>query len=53
MRQFSNRLDKPYDIGCELERKRVECACGSGQSNPVRNNPVKERKILCGKEVWH
>lgn len=24
--QFSNRLDKPYDIGCELERKRVECA---------------------------
>ncbi len=24
--QFNNRLDKPYDIGCELERKRVECA---------------------------
>lgn len=24
--QFSNCLDKPYDIGCELERKRVECA---------------------------
>ena len=24
--QFSNRLDKPYEIGCELERKRVECA---------------------------
>ena len=24
--QFSNCLDTPYDIGCELERKRVECA---------------------------
>jgi len=24
--QFNNSLDKPYDIGCELERKRVECA---------------------------
>lgn len=24
--QFNNTLDKPYDIGCELERKRVECA---------------------------
>lgn len=24
--QFNGCLDKPYDIGCELERKRVECA---------------------------
>ncbi len=24
--QFNNRLDMPYDIGCELERKRLECA---------------------------
>lgn len=24
--QFNNCLDKPYKIGCELERKRVECA---------------------------
>ena len=24
--QFNNCLDKPYTIGCELERKRVECA---------------------------
>lgn len=24
--QFNNCLDKPYDIGCELERKRLECA---------------------------
>jgi uncharacterized protein len=24
--QFNNCLDKPYAIGCELERKRVECA---------------------------
>lgn len=24
--QFNNCLDKPYEIGCELERKRVECA---------------------------
>lgn len=24
--QFNSCLDKPYDIGCELERKRVECA---------------------------
>lgn len=24
--QFNNCLDKPYSIGCELERKRVECA---------------------------
>lgn len=24
--QFNNCLDKPYDVGCELERKRVECA---------------------------
>lgn len=24
--QFNNTLDKPYEIGCELERKRVECA---------------------------
>lgn len=24
--QFNNRLDKPYDIGCELEKKRLECA---------------------------
>lgn len=24
--QFNNSLDKPYDIGCNLERKRVECA---------------------------
>jgi uncharacterized protein len=24
--QFNNSLDKPYKIGCELERKRVECA---------------------------
>ncbi len=24
--QFNNCLDKPYDIGCDLERKRLECA---------------------------
>ena len=24
--QFNNCLEKPYEIGCELERKRVECA---------------------------
>lgn len=24
--QFNKRLDKPYDIGCELEKKRLECA---------------------------
>lgn len=24
--QFNNCLDKPYNIGCELEKKRVECA---------------------------
>ncbi len=24
--QFNDCLDKPYDIGCELEKKRVECA---------------------------
>lgn len=24
--QFNNDLNKPYSIGCELERKRVECA---------------------------
>ncbi len=24
--QFNNCLDKPYDIGCELEKKRLECA---------------------------
>ena len=24
--QFNNRLDMPYDIGCELEKKRLECA---------------------------
>ena len=24
--QFNNCLNKPYEIGCELERKRVECA---------------------------
>ncbi len=24
--QFNNCLDKPYTIGCELEKKRVECA---------------------------
>lgn len=24
--QFNKSLDKPYKIGCELERKRVECA---------------------------
>jgi len=24
--QFNGCLDKPYDIGCELEKKRVECA---------------------------
>jgi uncharacterized protein len=24
--QFNNSIDIPYDIGCELEKKRVECA---------------------------
>jgi len=24
--QFNKRLDMPYDIGCELEKKRLECA---------------------------
>lgn len=24
--QFNNCLEKPYDIGCELERKQLECA---------------------------
>jgi len=24
--QFNNCLDKPYEIGCELEKKRLECA---------------------------
>ena len=24
--QFNNDITVPYDIGCELEKKRVECA---------------------------
>lgn len=24
--QFNGDLNKPYDLGCELQRKRIECA---------------------------
>lgn len=31
---YNGRIDKPYDIGCELERKRVECAIWAKAMEP-------------------